>query len=201
MTDTVNFTTAIILSGGAGSRLNGVDKGLQRYQGSTLIEHVIARVSPQVSSIVVCANRNIERYAAMGVAICQDQERNYQGPMSGISSALNKHLIRSSATQALVSSCDVPGLPLDLKERLQLSLDSMAEAKIAVAHDGKRRQNLHCLIKRDVWRSLIDYFDSGGRAVHRWCQQHASIDVDFSDSPESFININTEQQLQNLRDA
>ena len=82
MTDTANFTTAIILSGGAGLRLNGADKGLQEYQGTTLIEQVIARISPQVNSIVVCANRNIERYEAMGFAITKDQKHGYHGPMS-----------------------------------------------------------------------------------------------------------------------
>lgn len=197
MTDTANFTTAIILSGGAGSRLNGADKGLERYQGGALIEQVITRVSPQVDSIVVCANRNIERYKAMGLEICQDQKRGFQGPMSGISSALNKHLIQSSAMQALVSSCDAPSLPLDLKERLQNGLNSEPKATIAVAHDGKRRQNLHCLIKREVWSSLVDYFNDDGRAMHRWYQQHVLIDVDFSDCPECFENINTPQQLLN----
>lgn len=196
MTDTADFTTAILLSGGAGLRLNGLDKGLQNYQGTTLIEHVVARVSPQVDSIVVCANRNIERYESIGFAICQDQKTGYQGPMSGISSALNKHLMRSNANQALVSSCDVPNLPLDLRERLKNGLDSAPTASIAVAHDGVRRQNLHCLIKREVWPSLIDYFNNEGRAMHRWFEQHSSIDVDFSDCPESFINLNTLQHLE-----
>ena len=200
MTDTANFTTAIILSGGAGRRLNGVDKGLQGYLASTLIEHVITRVSPQVNSIVICANRNINRYKAMGVAICQDQKRGYQGPMSGISSALSEHLIESAATHALVSSCDVPRLPLTLKERLQHGLNSRPEAGVAVAHDGKRRQNLHCLIKREAWQSLIDYFENGGRAMHRWYQEYATIDVDFSDCPECFVNINTKPQLQQAID-
>ncbi len=180
-------------------RFNGADKGLQDYQGTTLIEHVIARISPQVNSIVVCANRNIERYETMGLAICKDQKPGYHGPMSGISSALNEHLIRSNATQALISSCDVPNLPRDLKERLQHSLDTKPEASIAVAHDGKRRQNLHCLIKREVWPSLVDYFNNEGRAMHRWFKQHSSIDVDFSDRSDSFVNLNTKQQLQNTK--
>lgn len=182
-------------------RLNGVDKGLQEYQGATLVEQVITRISPQVDSIVICANRNIEHYEAMGFALCEDEKRGYQGPISGISSALNQHLLQSNATQALVSSCDVPRLPLDLKERLQHGLDSKPEASIAVAHDGKRRQNLHCLIERKVWASLIDYFNNEGRAMHRWYQQHTTIDVDFSDCPESFENINTEKQLQSPEDS
>ena len=201
MTDTANFTTAIILSGGAGSRLNGVDKGLQAYQGAPLIEQVIARVLPQVNSIIVCANRNIKRYEAMGFAVCKDQKHGYHGPMSGISSAFNEHLIQSNATQALISSCDVPNLPLDLKQRLQNGLKSQPEAKIAVVHDGIRRQNLHCLIKRDVWPSLIEYFNSEGRAMHRWFQLHTTIDVDFSDCPESFVNLNTEQQFQTAKNT
>lgn len=198
---TANFTTAIILSGGAGSRFNGLDKGLQKNHGSTLVEQVIARVSPQVDSTVVCANRNIERYEAIGLPICQDQRQGFHGPLSGISSALNEYLIPSGATQALVLSCDVPSLPLDLKKRLQHALDSTPEASIAVVHDGTRRQNLHCLIKREVWQSLVNYFDNGGRAMHRWFDQDISINADFSDCPQSFANYNTEQSLKDTKNC
>jgi len=201
MTDIANITTAIILSGGAGSRLNGADKGLQYFQGSTLIEHVIAKISPQVDSIVICANRNLDRYKALGMTICQDQTQGYQGPMSGISSALSQKIISSTATHALISSCDAPNLPLDLKSRLQESLDLKPDALVAVAHDGNRRQNLHCLIKREAWPSLIDFFNEGGRAMHRWYQQSFSVDVDFSDCPTSFTNLNTQQQLSNPIDS
>jgi len=188
-------TAAIILSGGAGTRFNGVDKGLQRYNGKALVEHVIAIIEPQVNELYLCANRNLGDYRALGFKVHSDQQQSYQGPIAGISSALKGSILSSNAQQLLISSCDVPYLPSNIKERLQLSLIADSAFDVSVAHDGSRRQNLHCLIKRRVWHSLIDFFDDGGRAMYRWFDQVNTIDSDFSDDASSFLNINTVEQL------
>ncbi len=188
-------TAAIILSGGAGTRLNGVDKGLQQYKDKFLIEHVILALEPQVDSIYLCANRNLNTYLQMGYQVVPDQKQNYQGPMSGISSALKTAIIDSDVQQILVSSCDAPHLPSDLREKLQDSLIDSLSADVSVVHDGKRQQNLHCLIKRQAWSSLISFFDSGGRAMRRWFSQVNTVHSDFSDSANCFINLNTIEQL------
>ncbi len=188
-------TSAVILSGGAGSRLGGVDKGLQIFRSKTLIEHVIEVIEPQVDEVHICANRNLERYRAFGFTVHTDQHTEYQGPMSGIYSVLKCSVMTSANNQLLVSSCDVPNLPANLNERLKMALEHSSEADVAVVHDGSRRQNLHCLIKRKCWQSLIDYFDGGGRAMHRWFNQVNAVNVDFSADADRFVNINTREQL------
>jgi molybdenum cofactor guanylyltransferase len=189
-------TAAIILSGGAGTRLNGADKGLQVYQGQPLIEHVIKVISPQVASVYICANRNIEAYKSLGFRVLSDQHQKYQGPMSGISSALRLAVLDSEAEQILITSCDAPHLPKNLATRLESGLLKSVAAVVSIAHDGQRKQNLHCLIKREAWPSLIEFFDDGGRAMHRWFDEVISIEVDFSDQASGFLNINTSKQLE-----
>jgi len=188
-------TAAIILSGGAGTRLNGVDKGLQQYHDKLLIEHVIAALEPQVDSIYLCANRNLKTYHQLGFKVITDQHQNYQGPMSGISSALKTSIIDSDAQQILVSSCDAPHLPNDLRERLQNALNDSLNADVSVVYDGKRQQNLHCLIKRQAWSMLINFFGGGGRAMRSWLSQVNTVHADFSDNANCFINLNTIEQL------
>jgi molybdenum cofactor guanylyltransferase len=188
-------TAAIVLSGGAGTRLNGADKGLQIYQGKLLIEHVIEVISPQVGSVYICANRNLESYRSLGFKVLSDLHQQYQGPMSGISTALRLELLDSEAEQVLITSCDAPKLPKNLTARLESGFTSSPDARVSIAHDGERRQNLHCLIQRQVWPSLIDFFDNGGRAMHRWFSEINTVEVDFSDDAGCFLNINTSKQL------
>jgi len=193
----------VVLAGGAGSRLNGADKGLLLYQGKRLVEHVVERLHPQVDDILICANRNIEQYASLGFMVIQDkpvrdvnrvkskQERVFQGPMAGISAAL-KTLNGEQFSKVAVVSCDVPNLPSDLVNKL----NNDSNNPVSVAHDGRRRQNLHCLIDRSVWGSLIDAFENGERAMHRWYASVGCDEIDFSLKKEAFLNINSNDRLE-----
>ena len=112
--------TGIILSGGAGTRFGGLDKGLQLYKNKALIEHVIERVSTQVDDLIICVNRNHQEYKKYGYGLISDKPSmnqesiDYQGPLAGITSAIN--FLRKSTLKAeqsiLISSCDSPELPI-----------------------------------------------------------------------------------------
>ena len=192
------YTTAIILSGGAATRFDGVDKGLQQYKAKTLIEHVIERIEPQVNQLIICANRNIKHYERLGFKVVIDELDDYQGPMSGIYSAIKSPTIDAHSKQVLISSCDVPAIPRDIKSRLETGFLKKHHSNVAIAHDGTRRQNLHCLIKQQAWSSLIDFFENGGRAMHHWFNELSTTNVDFSNDAPSFVNINTAEQLMQL---
>lgn len=195
MTSSNKGSVAIILAGGAGRRLNGADKGLQQYRGKRLVEHVIEVIEPQVETVYICANRSLPTYQSYGFKVLSDEHDGYQGPMSGISTALRLEILDSKADKVLISSCDVPHLPKNLIERLEIGLSRSELTDASIAHDGDRRQNLHCLIKRQAWQSLVDFFDNGGRAMHRWFAEINTIDVDFSNESNAFVNINTTEQL------
>ena len=78
--------SAIVLAGGQGRRVGGVDKGWLDYGGRPMIEHILARLKPQVDDVVISCNRNLPRYAALAPVI-EDQYRGYLGPLAGISAA------------------------------------------------------------------------------------------------------------------
>ncbi len=182
----------IVLAGGAGRRFNGADKGLQIYHGKRLIDHTTSRLEPQVSDLVICANRNIEQYKKLGFHVTRDKDTGFQGPMAGLSAAL-EHLNKSDFDAALITSCDTPNIPLDLGQKLHA--ESGHNCLVAVAHDGLRRQNLHCLIKRGAWASLIDFYTNGERAMHRWYGKIGIQEVDFSHNADGFLNINSAERL------
>jgi len=194
--------TALLLSGGAGTRLGGCDKGLENHLGKPLIEHVISRISGQADEIIICINRNHEHYSKYGYKVILDEGNdqlnlNYQGPLAGITSALRfviKQQTDFSNHSLLISSCDTPRIPLDYASKLHLSMNDK-KATSAVVFDGSRKQNLHCLIKSSAWSSLLDFYDNGGRAMHLWHKKNGSIEVDYSDQAALFSNLNTADLL------
>ncbi len=193
---------AVILAGGAGSRMQGVDKGLQLYNGKALTRCVSDILTKQVGSLIISANRSIAEYRSFGFEVISDTANlgsnlgiEHQGPMAGIAAGLHHLNTKPKIDLALISSCDTPLLPNDLVQRLYADLIDN-DTEVAVAHDGERRQNLHCLIKRCAWTSLITAFDGGERAMYRWQNTQSLIEVDFADCPEAFSNFNTLESLE-----
>ena len=82
--------TGLILAGGRGTRLGGVDKGLVELHGRPLVEYVLERLRPQTGAILINANRHHERYAAYGVPVIPDLEGGFAGPLAGIAAGLAK---------------------------------------------------------------------------------------------------------------
>ena len=173
--------------------MQGKDKGLLTYQGRRLIEHVIDRLTPQCDDLLICANRNLEAYRALGYPVIADTDDDYQGPMAGVVSALSFLEPDESVSAVLIATCDTPYLPEDLHQKLAQAL--VSEGGSALADDGQRRQNLHCLLQRPAWKSLQAFYASGERAMHRWHQKAGSISVDFSDQAGCFQNLNRLEQL------
>jgi len=182
--------TAVILAGGKGRRLGGQDKGLVSYQGKLLIEHVIARIQPQLNHILINANRNQSVYSSYGYPITVDELSDFQGPLAGFATAMK--LVKTS--HILTLPCDGPALPDDLLDRM-LKKQNDPSKSILVAHDGKRLQTVYALIPVALLSSLERYLETGQRRIDQWYAEHDFITVDFSDKPDAFKNINTQEQL------
>jgi len=178
--------TAVILAGGKARRMGGQDKGLVELAGRPLIEHVIARIKPQVSRILINANRNTEQYARYGYPVVSDSLSDFQGPLAGFLAAMQQ--VESDFIVTI--PCDGPCLPDDLINRLY-NAQQAAKAEIAVAHDGNRMQPVYALISTRLQQSLNDFLASGERKIDWWYARHNTVTADFSDAPETFLNINT----------
>ncbi len=178
----------------------GLDKGLQPYNNRPLIQHVIKRVKGQCDSVMISANRNLDRYAEFELKVVSDsQPADYQGPMAGVVACLRELTERppndANIKAVLICSCDAPQLPLNLADRLWRAMLSNHEHKVAVAHDGARGQALHCLIAKDAWSDLIEAFEAGERSLYRWQIKKKAIYVDYSGDADAFLNINRLEQL------
>ena len=189
--------TGLILAGGRGSRMGGVDKGLQNHQGLSLALHALLRLGPQVGNVMINANRNLGAYEAMGVPVWPDAMPDYPGPLAGLLTGLER-----CETPYLVSvPCDTPNFPQDLVARLGAALVA-ADAEIAMAaaiEDGQlRTQPVFCLLKCELLESLVHYMQSGQRKIDRWTAMHRCVVHEFEDSA-AFFNANTPDDLRTLQ--
>lgn len=186
--------SGLVLAGGRGSRMGGIDKGLQTYRGATLAENALARLRTQVGVLMISANRNLERYAAMCVPVWPDNTQDFDGPLAGMLAGLEH-----CPTDYLVTvPCDTPNFPLDLVERLREGLVE-ADAEIAVAHtrkDGELLpQPVFCLARADLATSLREFLARGERKTGFWSRQHRRAVVVFDDEA-AFANVNTLAELE-----
>ena len=150
--------TGIVLAGGQGRRMGGVDKGWVELAGKPMIAHVLARLVPQVGDVLINANQNLDRYAAFGVPVVPDAVGGFAGPLAG----LHAGLTRATRTYVVTVPCDSPFLPTDLVERLAAGLEA-ENAQLAVAKTFDQPHPVFCLVRRDVLPHLAAFLEAGGR--------------------------------------
>ena len=183
--------TGVVLAGGRARRLGGVDKGLLMVDGRPLIAWTLDALAPQVGSVLVNANRHLERYAEFGYPVVADSLPDHQGPLAGFLAGM-----RAARTDWILTlPCDGPQPPLDLAARLSATLVEQ-EAELAVATDGRRLQSVHALLPVKLADDLERFLAQGGRRVEDWQRGHRLALADFSDRPEAFGNLNTPEELQ-----
>lgn len=189
--------TGLVLAGGRGSRMGGVDKGLQSFQGLPLALHALLRLQPQVGQAMLNANRNLAAYEAMGVPVWPDADADFAGPLAGMLAGL-----AHNETPWLVSvPCDTPGFPTDLVARLAEAA-ARDDAEIAIAatreSDGSLQPHpVFCLLQTQLLEPLDAFLASGQRKIDRWTATRRSVQVVFDD-PAPFFNVNTLDELRGL---
>jgi molybdopterin-guanine dinucleotide biosynthesis protein A len=202
--------TGLVLAGGRGSRMGGLDKGLQPFNGIALALHTLRRLhnGGGVGQIVINANRNLDAYESFGTAVWPDGIADYAGPLAGFLTGLE----RCTTPYLVTVPCDTPLLPLDLVPRLAEALERQA-AEIAmvsspeVDRDGliqMRTQPVFCLIRVELLDSLSKFTQNGGRKIVRWTDQHRTVTVPFNlpgDNPTAFCNANSLAELHQLENS
>lgn len=188
-----NRITGLVLAGGRGSRMGGVDKGLQLLGDVPMAAHVIRRLAPQAASLAINANRNLEEYGRFGLPVWPDDLPGFEGPLAGMQTGL----ARCPTEYLLTAPCDSPFLPPDLAARLGEALAAQeADLAVAVTGEGAARQAhpVFCLLKAALLPGLTAYLESGGRKIDAWYKSLKTAEVRFEDE-DAFRNINTIEEL------
>ena len=204
--------TGLVLAGGRGSRMGGVDKGLLPWAGGTLAGHAARRLQPQVARVAINANRELPRHQALGWSVWPDQVAaagtaealpdpvsdaagadRFRGPLAGWLAGL-----RAMATEWLLSvPCDTPEFPTDLAARLAAALAQPGAPALAVAATADGPQPVFALLHRSLAGPLSAALAAGERGAWRFARAHDAAIVLFDDS-RAFADADTPDDLARL---
>ena len=188
--------TGLILAGGRGSRMGGVDKGLQSFRGRPMVAQIIERLAPQIDKLAINANQNTGIYRSFGVPVWPDLMQDFPGPLAG----LHTGLTHCDTSYLVTAPCDSPFLPMDLVARLRDALEAEnADLACAATGTAESRQThpVFCLVKTSVLPSLTAYLESGERKMGTWIRSLRAVEVTFADEA-AFLNINTLEELRKI---
>jgi molybdopterin-guanine dinucleotide biosynthesis protein A len=192
-----NEVSGLILAGGRGTRMGGIDKGLQTHLGAPLAQHALERLRPQVAALMLNANRNLPAYQAMGVPVWQDEMPDFPGPLAGMLAGLT----HCDTAYLVTVPCDSPNFPTDLVARLAQGLVN-ASADLATAYTREagelRPQPVFCLLRVSLRDSLRAFIESGERKTGLFAAQRHGAKVIFDDEA-AFANANTLSELAELQ--
>jgi molybdopterin-guanine dinucleotide biosynthesis protein A len=189
----INQITGLVLAGGRGSRMGGVDKGLQTFRNAPMALHVVMRLKPQVGNLMINANQNLGPYEGFGVQVWPDEVGGFAGPLAGLQTGLS----HCETAYLVTAPCDSPFLPHDLVERLSSALlEQDADLAVAVTGEGEARQPhpVFCLAKASLLPHLNQFLQQGGRKFDAWYASLKVAEVHFPDEA-AFRNINTLEEL------
>lgn len=202
--------TGLVLAGGRGQRMGGADKGLQMLHGQPLAAHVLARLAPQVGTLMISANRNRDTYAELGAPwqarVIADTLADFPGPLAGLLAglrAVSQNAVDTEATTEwlLSAPCDSPWLPADLAVRLAAAARAQGvPIATATTTDAAGEVSLHpvfALVHVSLADDLAAFLEAGERKVRAWYARHRAAEVAFADE-RAFYNINSFQELADL---
>ncbi|MCM5703675.1 molybdenum cofactor guanylyltransferase MobA [Larsenimonas salina] len=175
----------LILAGGQGTRMGGVDKGLQLVNGAPMVMHVANAMTTQVETLYVSANRSVDEYAAFGWHVIADRVPGFIGPLGGIHAAL----CASNAAWLMIAPCDVPAIAPSVFEAL-VDRARRGAMDIVYAADEQRAHPVVAVVKTSLAQDLESYLLKGERKILPWYECHDAERMVFSRA-ECFQNVNT----------
>lgn len=188
---------AIVLAGGLSSRMGGEEKGFLHIGGVPIIERVLAALRGQCETIVINANGNPARFAALGCLVVPDTLPDRPGPLAGLLAGLDHVAIHHPGDSfVLTVPADAPFLPEDLVARLEDRRVSDS-AEIVNARSGDNAHGVVALwstgLREDLRRALVG---EGLRKVGAFAARYPLATVDWPSHPlDPFLNVNTPDDL------
>jgi molybdopterin-guanine dinucleotide biosynthesis protein A len=195
----------VILAGGQATRMGGGDKGLLALGDGVILDHVLARLGPQVGALALNANGDAARFARFGLPVLPDPVADYPGPLAGVLAGLDWAAGEGAETIVTVAA-DTPFFPCDLVARLQSVAEGMTHPLVLAAtprgeeetksmsRGGQVRHPTFGLWPVGLRDDLRAALEGGLRKVVLWTDRHGGREALF-DEADAFFNVNTPEDL------
>lgn len=185
-----------ILAGGLARRMGGGDKGLIRLGGRLVLDHVLDRLKPQVSQVMLNANGDPTRFAHYGLPVVPDSVEGFAGPLAGVLAGLEWARDNTQAEWVATAATDTPFFPVDFVTRMLAAIEAAGADMACAASDGRHHPVFglwpvrlaadlrHALVEEDI------------RKVDLWTARHKLVAVEFATQPhDPFFNVNRPEDV------
>lgn len=194
-------TIGLLLAGGQSRRMGGGDKCLLELAGKPLLTHVIERLTPQTSNLVLNANGDASRFSAFDLPVIADPVEGFAGPLAGVLAGFT--WARENVPDArwiVTAASDTPFFPQDLVARL-LATTGGTYPSIALSSSQGRMHPVFGLWPTALMDDLHGALHEGVRKVLHWTDRHTTVTATFDmvelggDEIDPFFNANTPEDL------
>lgn len=190
--------SAIVLVGGEGRRVNGMEKYFFTYLGKTFIERLIESLQPAVDEIILVAKseEHCERFSHLYGVRCVHDIRKGTGPMGGLHAGVGA----SRGDLLFVCACDMPCIDTRVVTAL---FDALGTYDAAIpSWDSDMLEPLHAVYRKDALQRYLEDPPSLSlrtmvksiNVVYVPVSRLRNIDPDLS----TFTNINKLEDLEDL---
>jgi len=187
---------AVVLAGGLARRMGGGDKPMRLLGGRPLLDHVLARITPQVAGVILNANGDATRFAAYGLEVVADPLPDYPGPLAGVLAALEWVAAHRPGSDTVLSvPGDAPFLPADLAARLNVAREAAGVPMACAASGGWTHPPIALwpvALRGELRAALL----AGERKIDRWTARHGCASAEWPVTPhDPFFNANAPEDL------
>jgi molybdopterin-guanine dinucleotide biosynthesis protein A len=191
----------VLLAGGQSRRMGGGDKCLAELAGKPLLAHVIDRLKPQTSALVLNANGDLLRFSGFDLPTIADPIEGFAGPLAGVLAGFTWARENAPDAQWIVTAAtDTPFFPLDLVVKLLDATKGQYPA-IALATSNERMHPVFGLWPVALADDLHQALESGTRKVLDWTGRHTTMTTAFpgiqigGTAIDPFFNVNSPDDL------
>lgn len=186
---------AVILAGGRGERLGGVNKAEVMFGGERLIDRAL-RVGSGCDPILVAVGPT--SYVPPGGRTVPDLQTDYAGPLAGVAAAVDE-LAGGNAEWLLSLAVDTPFFPADFLARATARADGM---DCVMGCFGTQAYPTNALWRLDAVRDLPEAVRVGTapHSLKRLAATVRTARLDYAELVENdpFFNVNTPEDLEKL---
>ena len=190
-------TLGLVIAGGLARRMGGGDKARIKIGSASILQRVLACLTPQCSRVIINANGDPARFADTGLPVIADSVPDFAGPLAGILAGLDWAAQNVPAAEWLVSvPGDCPFLPKDLVTRLYEARVT-SNVPLACARSGEWRHPVVGLwsikLREDLRHALMS---EGLHKIELWTARHGIAIAEWPTAPfDPFFNVNTPKDV------
>jgi molybdenum cofactor guanylyltransferase len=187
--------TGVVQAGGKSTRMGGQPKALIQLGGRSIVERVVAALTPVFDDLLVVTNAP-ELYAFLGLPMVADVYPDH-GSLGGIYSGL-----RAAGEIAFTVACDMPFLHPEI---VRLVIARAGEGDVVIPRVGEQLETMHAAYGKACLPPIEERLRAGRLKIVGFFDRVRVVEIGEAevarvrDPAVAFMNVNTPDELERAR--